>query len=61
MDASRIITNSGRTWTFDPEEQRSLLVLRRRYRVDPDMFSDCERAKLSFFRWLVNSGGLQAG
>jgi hypothetical protein len=42
--------------TFTAAEQRTLNALRARYAQDADLFSERERAKLLFLRWLYKTG-----
>lgn len=42
--------------TFTGVEQRTLNALRIRYAQDRDLFSDWERARLRFLRWLYLTG-----
>ena len=44
--------------TFTLAERRMLRALRTRYRQDHDLFSKCEHARLSFIRWLYQTGRL---
>jgi hypothetical protein len=46
--------------TFTQHEQRALLSLRARYDHDCDCFSQRERARLRFIRWLYKTGRLTA-
>lgn len=43
---------------FTSAERRLLRALRTRYRQDHDLFSESERARLRFLRWLYQSGRL---
>jgi hypothetical protein len=44
--------------TFSPAQWRALKGIRTRYRQDRDLFSEAERARLRFVRWLYESGRL---
>ena len=44
--------------TFTPAERQALGALRARYLQDRDLFSDAERARLRFLRWLVHTARL---
>ena len=44
--------------TFTPAEQQALGALRARYLLDRDLFTDAERARLRFLRWLVQTARL---
>jgi hypothetical protein len=50
-------TNPAKS-TFTTAEQRKLNALRSRYAQDADFFSERERAKLLFLRWLYKTGRL---
>ena len=47
-----------RATLFTPSEWQALDTLCQRYRQDHDLFSDRERARLRFLRWLYRSGHL---
>jgi hypothetical protein len=44
--------------TFTAHERRALYALRGRYRLDRDLFSTEEVARLQFLRWLCQAGRL---
>ncbi len=44
--------------TFSAHQWRDLYALRRRYRLDRDLFSTQEVARLQFLRWLRQTGRL---
>lgn len=46
------------TPAFTLTERRLLRALRARYQQDRDLFSDGERARLRFMRWLCRTGRL---
>ena len=59
MDMSNTSTSNPVETTgalFTREEIPALQALRVRYHVDHDQFSDRERARLHFFRWLYETG-----
>ena len=43
---------------FTPAQERHLQALRGRYQQDRDLFTDDERARLRFLRWLYRAGRL---
>jgi len=47
------------TTPFTPDEHRALTALRTRYDQDFDCFSQRERARLRFWRWLYRTGSLK--
>jgi hypothetical protein len=47
---------SIRTTAFTPTQRSSLRALKARYQEDQDLFSESERARLCFVRWLVRTG-----
>jgi hypothetical protein len=44
------------TTTFTASERKTLRALRARYNVDHDRFSPRELERLSFLRWLYQTG-----
>ena len=46
--------------TFTRRERSVLLALRNRYHKDQDRFSNGERARLEFVRWLVENDRMQS-
>lgn len=61
MDWPSIVWTASRTRLFEPDELRDLQRLRRRYQLEPDIFSQRELGTLHFVRWLVRTGRLQPG
>ena len=47
------------TIAFTHQEWRALRRLRREYQQDRDLFSEPERARLRFMRWLYQAGRLE--
>jgi hypothetical protein len=47
-----------RSTLFTPAQWQALDTLRQRYGQDHDLFSDRERARLRFLRWLYRAGRL---
>jgi hypothetical protein len=45
---------------FTAQERRALHLLRARYRQDHDMFTERERTRLRFMRWLYRAGRLES-
>jgi hypothetical protein len=43
---------------FTAAQWQALDTLRQRYGQDHDLFSECERARLRFVRWLYQAGRL---
>lgn len=61
MDPLPFIRGTARRWEFRPEEVQRLQWLRRHFLAEPDVFTDRELSRLTFVRWLVNTGRLETG
>lgn len=55
MDPLPFIRGTARRWEFRPEEVQRLQWLRRHF------LADRELSRLTFVRWLVNTGRLETG